>query len=429
MRLLLETDFKTRIADFGLRTAGKSVAGKSVAMDENLQDTFRRNSKSAIRNSKFPHSHSEIRNFFPITQQAIYLNHAAVSPLPTSTTDAIQAQLKDVAENGSLNYRSWIAVKERARKLAAAMLGARPDQIAFMRNTSDGLSTIANGLRWRPGDNLVTFRNEFPSNIYPWLRLRDALGVEVRMCEERAGRVDLDELLKLIDSKTRLVAISQVQYASGFRADLERLGRAARAHDALLVVDVIQAMGVVETSAEDELIDAAAGASHKWLLGPEGVGLLYLSDRARERIEPTLVGWVSVPNPEDYSHFLQGWNRGALAWETGTGPSALIHGLEASLRLLTEVGVARIAQYLEQLTDYLCERLQGLDYEIVSSRTPGEKSQIVCIRHAGRLTPIAIYSHLKKRNIVTAPRGDRLRIAPHYYNSFDEIDELVNALP
>jgi selenocysteine lyase/cysteine desulfurase len=334
-----------------------------------------------------------------------------------------------VAENGSLNYRNWVATKESARRLAADMIGARPDQIAFMRNTSDGLSTIANGLRWRAGDNLVTFRNEFPSNIYPWLRVRDAFGVEVRMCEERDGRIDLDDMIGLIDERTRLVAISQVQYASGFRADLERLGRAARAHDALLVVDVIQAMGVLPTNVQLELIDVAAGAGHKWLLTPEGVGILYLSDRARDRIEPTLVGWTSVPQPEEYSNFEQGWNRGALAWETGTGPTALIHGLEASLKLLAETGVERIAAYLEQLTDYLCERLRNRDYQIVSSRRPGEKSQIVCIRHNGGLTPMALYAHLKQRNMITAPRGDRLRIAPHLYNTREEIDALINALP
>src|SRR6266567_4522822 len=187
----------------------------------------------------------ETRALFPITERAIYLNHAAVAPPPLPTVEAVEAQLRDVAANGSSNYRDWIAVKERARQLAAALIGARPEQIAFMRNTSDGLSTIANGLSWRPGDNLVTFRNEFPSNIYPWLRIRDAFGVEVRMCEERNGRIDLDELIGLVDSKTRIVAISQIQYASGFRTDLERVGRAARRHDALLVVDVIQAMGAM----------------------------------------------------------------------------------------------------------------------------------------------------------------------------------------
>jgi selenocysteine lyase/cysteine desulfurase len=370
-----------------------------------------------------------IRALFPITERTIYLNHAAVSPPPLKTIEAIQSQLRDVSENGSVNFRSWVAVKERARQLLAEMLGARPEQVAFTRNTSDGLSTVANGLDWRPGDNLVTFRNEFPSNIYPWLRVRDSLGVEVRMCEERDGRIDLDEFISLIDARTRIVAISQIQYASGFRADLERLGRAARAHDALLVVDVIQALGVAPINAESDLIDVAAAACHKWLLTPEGIGLLYLSSRARERIQPTLVGWISVPNPEDYNNFEQGWNRGTLAWETGTGPASLFYGLQASLDLLNETGIDNIQRYLESLTDRLCEQLRSTSYQVVSSRSPAEKSQIVCLRHTGRLTSMDLYSHLKKRNIITAPRGDRLRISPHFYNTAEDIDELVRALP
>jgi selenocysteine lyase/cysteine desulfurase len=370
-----------------------------------------------------------IRALFPVTGRAIYLNHAAVSAPPTTTIDAIKSQLADVSENGSVNFRKWLAVRERARRLVSGMLGARPEEVAFMRNTSDALSTVANGLGWNAGDNLVTFRHEFPSNLYPWLRLRDALGVEVRVCEERDGRVDVDELIRLIDGRTRIVAISQVQYASGFRADLERLGRVARAHDALLVVDVIQALGVIPIDVEAELVDVAAGACHKWLLTPEGVGLLYLSARARERIQPTLVGWTSVPNPDDYGNYEQGWNEGTLAWETGTGPVALVHGLEASLKLLNEVGISTIQVHLEKLTDHLCEQLRNTDYEIVSSRRKGEKSQIVCIRNTAGLSSMDLYTHLRKRNIITAPRGDRLRISPHFYNTLEELDELVKALP
>jgi selenocysteine lyase/cysteine desulfurase len=370
-----------------------------------------------------------LRSLFSHTGRVVYLNHAAVSPPPIKTIEAVAAQLRDVAENGSLHYRNWMAVKERARALAAELLGARVHQVAFMRNTSDALSTIANGLRWREGDNVVTFRHEFPSNVYPWLRLRKAFNTEVRFCGERDGRVDMEEMLGLIDNHTRIVAISHVQYGSGFRADLERLGRAARQRDALLVVDVIQAMGAQPINVEAELIDAAAGACHKWLLTPEGIGLLYLSERARERIEPTLVGWMSVPDPEDYGNFEQEWTQGALAWETGTAPTALIHGLEASLRLLQETGTARIAAHLSELTDYLCENLRSRDYKIVSSRRAGEKSQIVCIQHQGEWSPMALYSHLKKQDIITAPRGDRLRISPHLYNTTDDIDALLAALP
>ena len=371
----------------------------------------------------------ELRALFPITERALYLNHAAVSPPPITTIRAVEDQLKDVHENGSTNFRNWLAVKEQARQLLANLLGARPEQVAFMRNTSDALSTVANGLNWRRGDNIVTFTREFPSNIYPWLRVRDAFGVEVRMCCERGGRIDFAELSSLVDHNTRIVAISHVQYASGFRMDLGRLGRLARQHDALFVVDVIQALGVVRADVEAEFIDVAAGAGHKWLLSPEGVGYLYLSDRARERIEPTLVGWISVPNPDDYFNFEQGWNRGALAWETGTGPSALIHGFKASLDLLTRFGVQNIANYLEELTDDLCERLAAKRYEVVSSRAPGEKSQIVCIRHLDGLTAMALYHQLNTQKIITAPRGDRLRIAPHFYNTHAEIEDFVAALP
>lgn len=372
---------------------------------------------------------SQLRALFPITSSLNYLNHAAVSPPPNPTIKAVESQLRDVNAYGSLHYREWVATKERARQLVATMIGARPEQLAFMRNTSDGLSSVANGLRWESGDNLVTFNKEFPSNVYPWLRLRDTLGIEIRVCEERSGRIDLNELINLIDARTRVVALSHVQYASGFRADLKRIGQAARRHDALLVIDLIQSLGVVPIDVDGELIDVAAAAGHKWLLTPEGIGLLYLSDRARERIEPTLVGWTSVLDPEDYSNFSQDWNKGSLAWESGTAPSSLFYGLEASLRLLTETGVARIERYLEELTDYLCERLANSSYEVVSSRAPGEKSQIVCIRHSGGVSPMSLYAHLRERHIVTAPRGDRLRISPHLYNTAEEIEALVDSLP
>ena len=374
-------------------------------------------------------SRSAFRELFPITKRYNYLNHAAVSPLSLPALQAIESQLRDVQENGSVNFPDWVATKEQARKLLAGMLGARPEQVAFMRNTSDALSTVANGLTWRPEDNVVTFRGEFPSNLYPWLRLREAYGVEVRMCEERAGRIDFDDLARLIDQHTRVIAISHVQFASGFRVDTERLAQIVRRHDALLVVDVIQALGVVPINVEAELIDVAAGAGHKWLMAPEGVGYLYLSDRARERIQPTMVGWISVPDPFNFDDLEQGWNRGTLAWETGTGPAALFYGFKASLELLTGLGVAEIAKYLEQLTDELCERLKAKNYELVSSRLPGEKSQIVCIRHKAGMSPMALYAHLKDRNIITAPRGDRLRIAPHAYNLPGEIEALIEALP
>jgi cysteine desulfurase / selenocysteine lyase len=371
-----------------------------------------------------------IRELFPITEHTIYLNHAAVSPPPTPTVEAIKSQIDDLCQNGSLNYRSWMATKNRARKNAAAMLNAKADEIAFIQNTSHGLSMIANGIEWKPGDNIVTFKGEFPSNLYPWLRINQEYGVEVRMCEEHNGRIDIDELIDLIDSHTKVVTISLVQYASGFRIDLNRVGTIARKHNALLVVDIIQAMGVIPIDVEKDLIDAAACSCHKWLLTPQGLGLLYLSDRAREHIRPTIVGWASVPNEDDFINTSQNWKDSTLAWEAGTLPLPLIYGLDASLKLLLDTGVDRISEYLLDLTDYLCESLKERgNFELVSSRVGEERSQIVSIKHKDGWTPIQLYSDLKDYNIIVSPRGDRLRISPHFYNTKEEIDQLISLLP
>ena len=373
----------------------------------------------------------QIRALFPITERLVYLNSAAVSPPPATAIAAAKAQLDDVQMDGSINFGAWLATKERARKRLAALMGARPEQVAFMRNTSDGLSCIANGLAWQAGDNLVTFRGEFPSNMYPWLRLREAAGVEARLCEERDGRVDVEQLLRLIDAKTRVVALSYVQFASGFRADLERIGRAARAVDALFVVDLIQGLGVLPLDVTAQFVDAAAGAGHKWLMAPEGVGYLYLSNRARERLTPTLLGWVSLADANNMQDLEQPLKPGAGPWETGTCGMALLYGLNESLKLIHETGVPRIAAYLEELTDYLCAGLAGKDYRIVSSRRAGEKSQIVCVQHRDsmRWPPMALYKHLQERGIIVSPRNDRLRIAPHFYNTPADIDALLAALP
>lgn len=370
-----------------------------------------------------------IRSLFPATQKYVYLNSAAVAPIPSSAVEAVYSQLKDVSENGAVNFNEWIATKQRARWLVAEMLGVKTEQIAFMRNTSDGLASIAGGLKWRKGDNIVSFAKEFPANFYAWRRIRDAFGVELRLCPERNGRIDLDELIGLIDIDTKLVSISAVQFASGFRADLQRIGEAARKLDALFVVDMIQGFGAMPFDLPAQMVDVAAGASHKWLCSPEGCGILYLSERARERIEPTLIGWISVEEAWDFDDLEQEFKSNALAWESGTGSASLFYGLEQSLKLLHETGAVMIEKYLEELSDYLCESLAGKNYEIVSSRRTAEKSQIVCLKNRDGLTCGEIAKLLESKNIIVSPRGDRLRIAPHFFNNRADIDALIDALP
>jgi selenocysteine lyase/cysteine desulfurase len=372
---------------------------------------------------------SEIRSLFPAANNYTYLNSAAVSPPPTTAVNAVLSQLQDVSANGSVNYTDWIATKTRARALVASVLNVQPEQVAFTRNTSDGFASIAGGLRWQKGDNIVTFAEEFPANFYAWRRVRDDFGVELRLCPEREGRIDLDEFISLIDSNTKLVTISSVQYASGFRADLERIGRAARAVDALFCVDVIQGLGATRYDLPAEFVDAASLASHKWLCAPEGCGIIYLSDRAREMVEPTMIGWISVETPWDFADRTQPFKPNALAWESGTGASALFYGLEQSLKLLIETGLEKIAAYLDELTDYLCERISGKNYDIISSRTPGEKSAIVCVKHRNGPYSSEIAERLQEEKIIVSPRGDRLRIAPHFYNSREDVDRLIETLP
>jgi len=370
-----------------------------------------------------------IRSLFPATQKYAYLNSAAVSPIPTSAVEAVLSQLRDVSQNGSINYLDWIATKNRGRELIADMLGVRSEQVAFMRNTSDGLASVAGGLQWNSGDNIVSFEREFPANFYPWRRIRDEFGVELRLCPERNGRIDLDEFTAMIDSNTKLVTISVVQYASGFKADLERIGIAARNVDALFAVDIIQGFGTMPFDLPAQYVDIASGASHKWLCAPEGCGILHLSDRARERVKPTSVGWISVETPWDFEDRDQPFKSNALAWESGTGTSSLFYGLEQSLKLLRDTGLNNIETYLNDLSDYLCEQIERKNYEIISSRAVGEKSAIVCIKHRGGLDSNQIAENLQNANIIISARGDRLRIAPHFYNNREDVDRLIDALP
>lgn len=371
----------------------------------------------------------QIRGLFPATQKYVYLNSAAVSPMPSVAVEAVLKQLRDVSENGTVNMQDWLDTKKRCRNLVAEMLKVSPETVAFMRNTSDGFSTIANGLEWAEGDNIVTFAKEFPSNFYPWKRIRDVYGVELRTVPERDGRIDLDEFIGLIDSNTKLVSISAVQFNSGFRADLERIGRAARAVDAIFAVDIIQAFGVIPFDLDAQFVDVACSASHKWLFSPEGCGIIYVSERARTRIEPTQVGWISVETPWDFDDYEQNWKPNALAWESGTGPSSLFYGMEQSLKILNELGAEKIQEYLEELTDELCELLLLKNYQLISSRLKGEKSQIISLMPKAGQTSQEVAADLQVKNIIISPRGERLRIAPHIFNNREDIKRLIEEMP
>jgi cysteine desulfurase/selenocysteine lyase len=369
-----------------------------------------------------------IRSLFPVTEKYVYLNHAAVSPLSTRVRGAMNQLVDDVTLNGSANYYDWVNTYERARASAARLVNARPHEIAFMRNTSDAISAVANGLTWRTGDNLVTNNVEFPANVYPWMRVAEKHDVTIRKVAERDGRIDTDELLALVDERTRVVTISWVQFASGFRSDIQHIGRFCRERGVLFFIDAIQGLGGLQLDVERDSVDAFAADAHKYLLGPEGIAVMYISERVLDQIEPTVLGWTSVKHWEDYLDYQLDYRAGALRFECGTLNTVGVYGIGAAIDLFLEVGPETIEAHLLGLSDYLAGRLSSKGYTVVSSRRAGETSGIVCCTHP-RHTPSKLYHHLLERNVVTAPRVGRLRISAHFYNTRDDIDALIAALP
>ena len=273
---------------------------------------------------------ADIRQLFPVTKNYTYLNHAAVAPISLPVYEAMQRYTRDLLECGLVHWNEWGKEVDNVRGLAAQLLHAQPYEIAFAANTSTGLSFLANGLDWRAGENIVTADCEFPSNQQPWQRLQKAYGVEIRQAKERDGRLETDEILGLIDARTRVVTLSFVEFASGFRNDLETIGKYCRARDVLFVVDAIQGLGALQLDVERCCIDALSADAHKFLLGPDGVALFYLSARVLERIQPTVVGWTSVKHPFEFSREQQDWAEGARRFEPGALNTAGIVGMGAA---------------------------------------------------------------------------------------------------
>ena len=372
----------------------------------------------------------DLRNLFPITRNYVYLNHSEVCPLSTRVRDAMTGLIEDVAGNGALHEDQWIETYARVRCAAAKLVNAQPHEIAFMRNTSEAVSAIANGIDWRAGDNVVTCNVEFPANIYPWMRLKEAFGVDLKMAPEREGRIDADDILSLIDERTRVVALSWVQFGSGFRIDLRKIGKYCRDRGVIFAVDAIQGLGGLRLDVKADFVDAFAADGHKYLLGPEGCAIFYVSDSVIDRMRPTMVGWTSVnsPMPTHDLHYCLKYRNGARRFEPGTLNTVGVYGLGASIDLFLETGTTKIEDHLTGLNDYLAEGLISRGYQVVSSRRPDEVSGVLACRHHNH-SPEHLRETLLSKNIVTACRLGRLRISPHFYNTCDDIDALLSALP
>ncbi|MBC7924260.1 MAG: aminotransferase class V-fold PLP-dependent enzyme [Bryobacteraceae bacterium] len=363
------------------------------------------------------------RDQFPVTGNVVYLNHASVSPLCKPAADAIKTLADDALQFGSLHYDQWLDAYEGLRVAAASLIGGHRDEIAIVKNTSEGIATVAMGLKWQPGDKVVAFREEFPANALPWLRL-----------EEHGVRIEwlsyLDELDRIEEAArgARLLAISYVQFLSGYRANLAALGEICRRHNVFFFVDAIQGLGVFPLDVDQIGIDALAADGHKWLTGPEGCGILYVRKSRQEEIEPVEFGWTNIANYADYASRDMTLRPDAGRYECGTLNTVGIYGLRAAIEFLNGVGIPAISGAVTELADQVAAGAQEKGYELMVERTPATSAAIVSIRKEG-IDSRMIVRHLKELRFLAAPRQGWVRISPHFYISPEDIGNLLDALP
>ena len=368
-----------------------------------------------------------LREEFPITRNYNYQNHAGVAPLSRPAAEAAREYLQHAEENAYIGG-GFYKRADRVRQQVADLINAKPDEIAFTKNTTEGISFVTNGLSWTNGDNIVLSCVEFPGNVYPWQALQ-ARGVQMRMVLEEDGRVPLEQVIAAIDSRTRVVAISSVQFASGFRSDLSSLGEYCQSKGVFLCVDAIQSLGVFPLDVRAMNIDFLASDGHKWLCAPEGSGIFFVKRELQGHLRPSTIGWMSMKEPFSFSRYRFEFADSARRYESGSYNFAGIFALGGALDLVDRIGIENIAQRLLMLTDRLCDGLRNKGYRIVSSRAAGEGSGIVAF-FSDTHDADQVQRHLQaEHRIVIAVRAGRLRASPHFYNTEQEIDQLVETLP
>ncbi|MDQ6663574.1 MAG: aminotransferase class V-fold PLP-dependent enzyme [Acidobacteriota bacterium] len=364
----------------------------------------------------------QYRDQFRVRKNLVYLNHAGVAPLCKAAADAMKYLADDAFEYGSLHYDKWLAAYDGLRESTARMIGADPGEIAIVKNTSEGISTIAAGMKWKSGDRVVAFIEEFPSNFYPWKRL-EKLGVQVIW-------LSIFDSLEKVDAASRgarLLAVSYVQYLSGYRVDLEALGEICDRNGCLFLVDAIQGLGVFPIDVRKARIHALAADGHKWLLGPEGCGLLYVQKEFQDEVEPLEFGWTNVANYNDYSSRDMTLRGDAGRYECGTLNTIGCFGLLAAIEFLLEVGVERAGAAVQALGNQIWDGVQARGYETLGRRTPETGAGIVSFRKEG-VECQTIVRRLKEAGFMAAPRQGWVRVSPHFYISPADIEALLNHL-
>ena len=371
---------------------------------------------------------TEYRHLFPITEEYAYLNHASTAPYSVPVAKAMDEFTANRHRRGGLDIPKWEERLEQVRRLIAQLIAASPEEIAFTTNTSHGLNIVASSMDWQAGDNLIGAETEFSANVYPWLNLQ-RLGVEVRFAPAHDNRILVEDIAALMDERTRLVALSFVEFATGFRNDLTAIGQLCRERGIYFCVDGIQGLGALDLKVTQSPIDFLAAGGPKWLMGPIGVGFLYCRQALIEKLVPIRVGWWGVVDRDDYFHYDSPLRADARRFEEGSLNFLGIHGLGASLELLLEVGIPRIEGRVLGLTDYLIAGLQERGYPIPTPiASHQERSGIVCFHHPHHAVE-GLEQRLRKARVIISKRDQVIRVSPHFYNDETDIDQLLDALP
>jgi cysteine desulfurase/selenocysteine lyase len=363
---------------------------------------------------------------FRLAEDITYLNHAGVSPWPARTADAVRNFAAENMVHGSRRYPQWIETETALRARARELLNApSPDDIALLKNTSEALSVVAYGLEWKKGDSIVSTNQEFPSNRIVWRSLASR-GVEFR--EADATSQPEDALFDLVDSSTRLITVSSVQFSTGLRMDLEKIGDFCKSRDILFCVDAIQSLGAVQFDVRKCQPDFVMADGHKWMLGPEGLALFYCSSEIRERLILHQYGWHMV---EDLFNFEQKeWHTAKTArrFECGSPNMLGIHALNASLSLLLEAGMETAERELLKKTEYLFERIRSdADLELITPDVPGRYAGIVTFRHTKKENE-TVYNFLMKNKVMCAYRNRGIRLSPHFYTPDEHLDRVFTVI-
>ncbi|HUF34006.1 MAG TPA: aminotransferase class V-fold PLP-dependent enzyme [Acidimicrobiales bacterium] len=370
------------------------------------------------------------RSSFPVTTTHRYLNHAGTAPLPREAVAAMTRQAQEASAAGSLAVDGHEQMADEVRAAAARLMGVPTADVAFVKNTTEGLGFVANGLTWAPGDRVVVPDREFPSTIYPWTALRD-LGVQVDLVAPRGEgwALPVEAFAEVIAAgpPPRVVATSWVQFSRGWRTDLAALAEVTHAAGALLCADVIQGLGVIPAALEAWGVDFAMADAHKWMLGPEGIGVLYVRRSCLELLRPLEPGWASVAHRESWENRELIWADDARRFEGGTANHVGTAGMGASLAMLESAGVDAVWAHVDALCDRAVAGLTEAGATVVSDRSPAGCSGIVTFTVPG-IDALVVHDALGAAGVVTSPRGGGARLSPHAYNTTEEIDALVEAV-